>query len=106
MRNSARVGEQTGQTKNRSNIAPSRASESMFGVLQIRVAVDAQVTPTLVIGKEDHNIGPAARGIDQRAAETANNTHRQHEAADIHSECESVPNWPKDQRCKCVTPNK
>ena len=32
MRNSARVGEQTGQTKKRSNIAPSRASESIFGV--------------------------------------------------------------------------
>ena len=31
---SARVGEQTGQTKNRSNKAPSRASESMFGVLR------------------------------------------------------------------------
>jgi len=30
------VGEQTGQTKNRSKIAPSRASESIFGMARLR----------------------------------------------------------------------
>ena len=62
MRNSARVGEQTGCTKNRSKSAPSRASESMCGVRRLVLPWTLEVAPALVVGEDDDDVRPPVRG--------------------------------------------
>src|SRR5262245_10394755 len=72
VRNSARVGEQTGWTKNRSNRAPSRASESTCGVFRLVLPLMLRSPHPWSSARMTTTFGLLASSAAEHVATTAN----------------------------------
>ena len=79
------MGEQSGQTKKRSKQRPVAGQAVQVGRCQVRVAVDADVAPALVVGKDHQNVRLARRS-GFSAASSSGQRRQQHQGGEKATE--------------------